>query len=288
MIAIEDSSHLILAIAKYPERIIRSIIPASEEKKYDDYLIKSRINVSSISYISFAVTVSILFFVVFALASAVSYMVERRYFLIISAFAFLAFSVALYVSFSYPEIRIGEIKRDVEKNFSAFVTSMYALSASGMPVNAILEEISKNDAFGEIAQELRRVMVRTDIFGVDLIRALEVSEKETPSKLIASIFTGIRISLVSNIDIASFLKEKADYYQKVSDSRMKISLDTLGIATESFVAVVIAFPILLYITVSIVSLKNRNAEFFIISMAMTVIFFMVFYFVFRKMAGGVQ
>ncbi len=288
MTAIEDSSHLILAIAKYPERILRSIIPASEEKKYDDYLIKSRINVSSISYISFAVTVSLLFFAVFALASAVSYMVERRYFLIISAFAFLAFSVVLYVSFSYPEIRIGEINRDIEKNFSAFVTSMYALSASGMPVNAILEEISKNDAFGEIAEELRRVTVRTDIFGFDLIRALEASEKETPSKLMASIFTGIRISILSNVDIASFLKEKADYYQKVSDSRMKISLDTIGIATESFVAVVIAFPILLYITVSIVSLKNRNAEFFIISMAMTVIFFMVFYFVFRKMAGGVQ
>ncbi len=288
MIAIENSNQLIQAIAKYPERIIRSIIPASEEKKYDDYLIKARINVSSISYISFAVTVSILFFTVFALASAVSYMVERRYFLIISAFAFLAFSVALYVSFGYPEIRINGIKRDVEKNFSAFVTSMYALSASGMPINAILEEISKNDAFGEIAEELRRVMVRTDIFGVDLIRALEVSEKETPSKLIASIFTGIRISLISNIDIAAFLKEKADYYQKVYDSRLKISLDALGIATESFVAVVIAFPILLYITVSIVSLKNQNAEFFIISMAMTAIFFMVFYLVFRKMAGGVQ
>ncbi|MGC8609106.1 MAG: type II secretion system F family protein [Thermoplasmata archaeon] len=281
-------SFLIKSMGRYMEKFMGHLIPESAEKRYDDYLVKARMNTNGSSYLSFSIVISIIAFVAFALASIFSYLYIRRSFLIIFSFSFLFFALILYVVFSYPEIKINEIRRNVEKNFPSFLSSMYALSMSGMPVNDILSEIAENEGFGEIAEEIRRVSVRINILGMDLVRALEASEKETPSRLLASIFTGIRISLISNRDIIAFLKEKADYYQKVNDSRLKISLETLGIATESFVAVVIAFPILLYITVSIISLKNQNTEFFTISMALTLIFFMAFYFVIRKTAGEIQ
>ncbi|BAB60184.1 TVG1068265 [Thermoplasma volcanium GSS1] len=241
-------------------------VPRKTIDKLQDQLIKSQIELNAVSYLTLSIIVTFIFFILFAATSIFTYYFDRRYFFLVSAVFFLLAALVLYYSSSYPEIRQKWIARQVSLRITDFLAITYSLSLSGIPVDRILRDISNMDSLGEIAKESKRIVVMMDRLGYDFLTALEKAEKITASDDLSRIWAGLRLSILLDTDIVAYFRDRIDYYSRVQENKSKLSLDSLGLASESFVALVIAFPLLIFMTGSIISIKNLSTIFFVISL----------------------
>ncbi|CAC12031.1 conserved hypothetical membrane protein [Thermoplasma acidophilum] len=250
---------------------VSRIIPRSTVKKYEDLMVRARMNAGALTYLISAYEYAISGAVIVILAGVLSYVFAHSIWIIILSISFLIYAVALYYLFTLPEIRVKSIKSNIEHVMPDALAVAYGLSLSGVPADTMISELAGIKELGEFAKESQRVNSFMYAMGYDFLSALERSEKVSASPDFSRFVAGIRLSIILNSDLTAFLRDRLDYYVRVQENKSKLSLDSLGLAAESYVAVAIAFPILLYLTGSIISIKNSSVLFFVLSMMVLVV-----------------
>jgi len=269
----EASDHMIksASIKTALDSSVSRIIPRSTVKKYEDLMVRARMNAGALTYLISAYEYAFSGAVIVILAGVLSYIFAHSIWIIVSSAFFLAYAVALYYLFTMPEIRVKSIKSSIEHVMPDALAVAYGLSLSGVPADTMISELAGIKELGEFAKESQRVNSFMYAMGYDFLSALERSEKVSASPDFSRFVAGIRLSIILNSDLTAFLRDRLDYYSRVQENKSKLSLDSLGLAAESYVAVAIAFPILLYLTGSIISIKNSSVLFFILSMMVLVV-----------------
>ncbi|WP_297218128.1 type II secretion system F family protein [Thermoplasma sp.] len=249
---------------------IARIIPKATVKKYEDLMVKARMNAGAMTYLISAYEYALGGAILIVLVALLSYFFAHAYWVMISSAAFLIYAIAIYYLFTLPEIRVKEIKHGVEYVMPDALAIAYSLSLSGVSADSMIRELAGIKELGEFAKESQRVNSFMFAMGYDFLSALERSEKVSASPDFSRFVSGIRLSILLNSDLTAFLRDRLEYYRRIQENRSKLSLDSLGLAAESYVAVAIAFPILLYLTGSIISIRNSSVLFFAISMLLLV------------------
>ncbi|PYB68213.1 hypothetical protein DMB44_05200 [Thermoplasma sp. Kam2015] len=249
---------------------IARIIPKATVKKYEDLMVKARMNAGAMTYLISAYEYAIGGAILIVLVALLSYFFAHAFWVMISSAAFLIYAIAIYYLFTLPEIRVKEIKHGVEYVMPDALAIAYSLSLSGVSADSMIRELAGIKELGEFAKESQRVNSFMFAMGYDFLSALERSEKVSASPDFSRFVSGIRLSILLNSDLTAFLRDRLEYYRRIQENRSKLSLDSLGLAAESYVAVAIAFPILLYLTGSIISIRNSSVLFFAISMLLLV------------------
>ncbi|WP_297025911.1 type II secretion system F family protein [Thermoplasma sp.] len=245
---------------------ISKIIPKSTVKRYEDLMVRARMNAGAMTYLISAYEYAFSGAILVVFVALIAYLFYHPLWIIVSSASFLVYALAIYYIFTLPEMKVKAIRSSVEHVMPDALAVAYGLSLSGVPADTMISELSGIKELGEFAKESQRVNSFMYAMGYDFLSALERSEKVSASPDFSRFVAGIRLSIILNSDLTAFLRDRLDYYRRIQENRSKLSLDSLGLAAESYVAVVIAFPILLYLTGSIISIKNSSVLFFALSM----------------------
>lgn len=160
---------------------------------------------------------------------------------------------------STPASNAKKIARDIDKRISTAMSFISAMASADVNVDVIFKELARQPIYGEICKEAEWITRDTELLGVDILTALKKSISRTPSKKLQDFLQGVITTSTSGGQLKPYFLLKAEEYEKEAKLDLKARMETLGLMAESFVVVVVAFPLFLVLILAIMAIIGGSA-----------------------------
>lgn len=160
---------------------------------------------------------------------------------------------------STPASNAKKIARDIDKRISTAMSFISAMASADVNVDVIFKELARQPIYGEICKEAEWITRDTELLGVDILTALKRSISRTPSKKLQDFLQGVITTSTSGGQLKPYFLLKAEEYEKEAKLDLKARMETLGLMAESFVVVVVAFPLFLVLILAIMAIIGGSA-----------------------------
>ena len=154
----------------------------------------------------------------------------------------------------YPIYKADNLKRKLEDELPFTTGYMTVLAGSGVTPEKIFLSIARMDVPLAITEESRRIVRDVELFGTDIISALERASKRSPSEKFKNFLEGFIATIHSGGNLVSYLTERSREYMELKKVALKKFADTLSILSEFYVAVLVAGPLLFVVMLSVMSM----------------------------------
>ncbi|MCG7844544.1 MAG: type II secretion system F family protein, partial [Methanomassiliicoccales archaeon] len=144
--------------------------------------------------------------------------------------------------------------RDINKRLGAAMSFISAMASADVNIDIIFKELSRQPIYGEIKNEAEWITRDTELLGTDILSAINQAAQRTPSTRFQEFLQGVVTTSTSGGQLKPYFLQKAQQFEKESKLEMKSQLETLGLMAESFVTVVVAFPLFLIVIMAIMAI----------------------------------
>ncbi len=253
-----------------------NLLKAHMKLRPEEYLATAWLN-TTIAAVVAVVMGLVLFAFLFVLSVPILY--------VIVLFAVIAIVPALFVYMYYfglPGLTKGHPagaakKRGkmVDKRITAAMSFISAMASADVPVDTIFKELSKQTVYGEVAKEAEWVTRDTELLGVDILTAIRNGSSRSPSAKFQDFLQGVVTTSTSGGQLKPYFLMKAEQFEREDRLEMRKRMETLGMLAESFVTVVVAFPLFLVVIMAIMALISKTQSGFVISILYAVVGLMI-------------
>ena len=164
----------------------------------------------------------------------------------------LVFTILYY----YPVSEKKSLAKRINQELAFAVIHMSAISGSGIQPSEIFRIIGLSKEYPHLRKEIRKVLNQINLYGYDLVTALNNAAATTSSIKLAELFSGLSTTITSGGDLSEFFNKRsetllADYrlerqkYSKTAETFMDI-----------YISVVIAAPMILMLLLIMLTLGN--------------------------------
>ena len=213
---------------------------------------------------------------------------------LISAGSFLASVSVLAIILETPATIARLRKRKIDSMLTLALGFFATMASADIPIDIIMRELGNAIQYGEISREARSIWLRSTLFGQDIVTSIRTAVKNSPSQRFSEFLQGIITSVNSGGDLKLYFIAKADQYQNELSTLIKQNSNSLGILSESFVTVGVAFPLILLIIVGVVAYLSPGSPaglvdllFFTVAVIIPIILILFAYF-FRSTMGEIE
>jgi flagellar protein FlaJ len=158
------------------------------------------------------------------------------------------------VLMSQPGSKAKARARDINKRIGAAMSFISAMASADVNVDVIFKELAKQDIYGEIKNEAAWITRDTELLGIDILSAINRAAQRTPSVKFQEFLQGVVTSSTSGGQLKPYFLQKAEQFEKEGKLEMRSQLETLGLMAETFVTVVVAFPLFLVVIMAIMAI----------------------------------
>lgn len=174
--------------------------------------------------------------------------------LLAAAIGLVAGIVGFLGTYRYPDFLAGHRRRAIEFLLPHAIVYMYALSHGGMNLVEVVDRMADSeDAYGEVAREFNAVRRDMDLFGNDLISALQNRRNVTPSASMERFLDDFVSVLDTGGDVTGFLEDAADTYLEEAEEEQEDFLNTISLYSEVYVSLFVAAPLFLVVIMMVIS-----------------------------------
>jgi flagellar protein FlaJ len=163
----------------------------------------------------------------------------------------LAFTVIGF--YLYPVYYADKHKRELDDELPFTSGYMAILASAGVSPEKIFYSLSNLDVPLAASAEAKVVVTNINLFGLDVISALEKASSRTPSKKFRDTIEGIISTIHTGGNLGAFLREKFRTAMRLKKLNLKKYSDNLSVLSEVYVALLLTGPLLLVIMVSVMS-----------------------------------
>ncbi len=160
---------------------------------------------------------------------------------------------------SAPSFKANSRGNKIDKKLSNAMSFIASMSSANINIDMIFKELSKQPLYGEVCEEAKLITRDTEILGIDILNALERAADRCPSDNFREFLQGVITTSTSGGQLKPYFKSKMEEYQDERRLMVKQNMETLGMLAESFVTVVVAFPLFLVVIMAIMSLMGMGA-----------------------------
>lgn len=157
-----------------------------------------------------------------------------------------------------PQISANRRGKEIDKKLTSAMNFISAMSSADVPVDVIFKELSKQEIYGEIQKEAEWITRDTEVLGLDILTALRNASLRTPSIKFQEFLQGVVTTSTSGGQLKPYFILKADQFEKEDKLEVKKLMETLGLLAETFVTVVVAFPLFLVVIIAIMALISSG------------------------------
>jgi flagellar protein FlaJ len=165
--------------------------------------------------------------------------------------------------------------RDIDKRIAAAMSFISAMASADVNIDVIFKELSRQKAYGEISHEAAWITRDTELLGSDILTAIKKAARRSPSSKFQDFLQGVVTTSTSGGQLKPYFLLKAEEYQKENKLVMKSQMETLGMLAESFVTVVVAFPLFLVLIMAIMAIVGSGDPDFMVMMLYVVVLLMI-------------
>ncbi len=169
----------------------------------------------------------------------------------------VAFSIiGFYV---YPIYRADKLRRELEDELPFTTGYMAILASAGVSPEKVFYSLSNISVPLVVSAEAKDVVRDVNLFGLDIISALEKTSKRTPSERFREMLEGFISTIHSGGNLAAYLREKSRQYMKLKRISLRKFSDTLSILSEFYVALLVTGPLLLVIMLAVMAMLGGGS-----------------------------
>ncbi len=161
----------------------------------------------------------------------------------------------------YPITEKSTLAKRIDRELPFAVIHMSAISGSGIQPSEIFRIIGLSKEYKYLRKEIRKILNQINLYGYDLVTAINNVSKSTPSTKLSELLSGLSTTINSGGSLPEFFEKRAetlliDYrlerekYSKTSETFMDI-----------YITVVIAAPMILMLMLVIMSIANFSVGF---------------------------
>jgi flagellar protein FlaJ len=165
--------------------------------------------------------------------------------------------------------------RDIDKRIAAAMSFISAMASADVNIDVIFKELSRQKVYGEISQEAAWITRDTELLGSDILTAIKKAAKRSPSAKFQDFLQGVITTSTSGGQLKPYFLLKAEEYQKENKLALKSQMETLGMLAESFVTVVVAFPLFLVLILAIMAIVGGGDPDFMMLMLYVIVLGMI-------------
>ncbi len=227
-------------------------------KDLDRNLQKSGLKANFKAYVSLTILVSFLIAVPVAVAlSTLLLFVFKLPLLSVLLFgvggALFTWALAIMGFYAYPIYLADKHKRELEDELPFTMGYMSILASAGVSPEKIFQSISTLSVPLVASTEAKEIVKDINLFGLDVISALEKTSSRTPSGKLRDTLEGIISTIHTGGNLGAFLREKFKIAMRLKRVSLKKYADSLAVLSEVYVALLLTGPLILVIMVSIMA-----------------------------------
>jgi len=162
-----------------------------------------------------------------------------------------AFSIIGF--YMYPVYHADKHKRDLEDELPFTTGYMAILANAGVAPEKIFHSLANLNQPLAASTEAKEVIKSINLFGLDVISALEKTSSRIPSEEFRDTIEGIISTIHTGGNLGGFLRQKFRTAMKLKKLSLKKYSDSLSVLSEVYVALLLTGPLLLVIMVSVMS-----------------------------------
>jgi flagellar protein FlaJ len=165
-----------------------------------------------------------------------------------------AFAFSTFGFYFYPIYRADKIRRELEDELPFTTGYMAILTSAGVSPEKIFYSLSDLNVPLTVSYEAKDIVRDVNLFGLDIISALEEAAKRTPSERFRGMLEGFISTVHSGSNLAAYLREKSKQYMKLKRINLKKYSDTLSMLSEFYVTLLLTGPLLLVIMLAVMAM----------------------------------
>ncbi|MCD6241517.1 type II secretion system F family protein [Candidatus Bathyarchaeota archaeon] len=228
-------------------------------KDLDKNLERSEIKITFKAYVSLTILASL----AVSLSALILTPIILYFFLGVPVFSSLLFGLGISMLsgaftviafYAYPIYKADSLKRKLEDELPFAAGYMAVLAGSGVTSDKIFKALARIDVPLAITQEAKRIVRDVELFGADLISALESASKRSPSEKFKQFLQGFIATTHSGGSLVAYLLDRSRYYMRLKKIAIKKFADTLSLLSEFYVAILVAGPLLFVIMLAVMAM----------------------------------
>ena len=212
---------------------------------------KAGIRISFKAYVAFMFMISAIAFVIaFALSFIMMSITSGMNFLsannLLVSLMLAGLSAVLTLIFTYalPGLKASERKNPIEMNLPYISSFLTLLSSSNVPPSIIFKSVSKIDTLKEVRQEFSNIVRDVEVFGEDLMTAVNKNAKLTPNHRLRELLIGYVATIRTGGSPTEYLKVQTEETTRNRLGKLDSMLESLSAIAEIYVMVLVAMPLL--------------------------------------------
>jgi len=172
----------------------------------------------------------------------------------------ISFGLSLTIGFAvfwtfylYPYYVIGNRRRAIDTAMPYTVSYMAVLAMAGMPLPEIFKSLAKVQAPKEVSDEAKDIVRDIELFGYDVLTALEKAAEKTPSTYFAEVLRGIATITKIGGNLRKYLLDEANRFIRIRRAVIRRVNATLLSMAEMYIVASIVMPMLFIVLSAIMA-----------------------------------
>ena len=183
-----------------------------------------------------------------------------------AAFAFLLpiiagagmMQITFFILQMMPNITIKNRASKLIDELPHFIGYMATLATSGLSLEGIFKAIAGEESDEEIVKDAQFITRNIDVMGMDLVTAINDLIRRTPPGPYAELLEGAIITVQSGGDLKEYFIATGKVQLEEKKMALKKSTDSLGVMAEMYTIMLIVFPLLAVIMLSIMAIMSPS------------------------------
>lgn len=222
---------------------------------YSVYL-KSGLELYFPAYISVMLFSSFLTFITTMIISFYLHYFVLSYTLLTSGILSFILSIAtsglvLGLFYAYPIYAGHSVARKIERGLPETLNFMASIASAGLTAEEILERAAEFESDPSIKKILTLIVREIQLMGKDVVTAIKEAIDRCPSLTMSALLEGLLNVILTSGDLASFLHAETMRFLQLKRERLKKVVGSIALAAEGYIALVVVFPTILIIMLSI-------------------------------------
>ena len=160
---------------------------------------------------------------------------------------------AFMIGYSYPILEMYSRGSKIDSNLPHIAHFMAVLASSGMTPENVFRSLARVGKDYSVSKEVTEIIGEIELMGANLHSSLKRISDVSPSRRFGTMLNGVVSTSNMGGDLADYLNGQARKYKEEQVGKIKRFLDNLGVIAESYVAFMVAAPLMLIIMLTVMS-----------------------------------
>ncbi len=166
----------------------------------------------------------------------------------------LAGTLTLIAFYIYPAYRADSVKRNLDDSIAFASGYLAILAGAGVSPHGMFRSLSNIPQKLAVIEESKTIVRDVELFGTDIIAALENASKRASSEKFRELLEGFIATIHSGGNLMSYLLHRSKENMKLKRIALRRFSDTLGVLSEFYVTLLVAGPLIFVVMLAVMAM----------------------------------